>query len=215
LGALGGGTFSVVPGLLPLTVSDIILKEKIMSHCVFYKSALAGLLLFGSPFLVQAQTVSTSTPGSSVTTGIVGVTSTQTARLNVLNLQPVIPGVAATACPATLEFYDDSGAQLKQLAVTNISPATAASLVFKPAIPSTAARAQIRAVVFTPSPSVANPGANPSSTPTPTPFIPVRAGCSMMASLEIIDDATGATHTFTTDLRAMPSFTVFPMMAAR
>jgi hypothetical protein len=179
----------------------------------FHESALAGLLLFGSQFLTQAQTVSSSTPGMVITTGIVGVTSTQTARLNVLNLQPVIPGVAAVACPATLEFYDDTGAQLKQLAVTNIAPANAASLVFKPAIPPAAvgARAQIRAVVFTPAPTVANPG----SGPTPMPAMPVRAGCNTMASLEIIDDATGVTHTFTTDLRSMAFYSIFPMMAGR
>ena len=184
-----------------------------MLYFAVRKSVLAGLLLFGSQFLAQAQTVSTSTPGVATTTGIVGVTSTQTARLNVLNLQPVIPGVAAVLCPATLEFYDDTGAQLKQLALTNISPANAASLVFKPAISSTAvgARAQIRAVVFTPSPSVANPG----SGPMPMPFMPVRAGCNVMASLEIIDDATGATHSFTTDLRAMPFYSVFTMTPGR
>jgi hypothetical protein len=177
------------------------------------KSALAGVLLFGSQFLAQAQTVSSNTPGFVVTTGIVGVTSTQTARLNVLNLQPVIPGVAAVACPATLEFYDDTGAQLKQLALTNISPANAASLVFKPAIPSTAvgARAQIRAVVFTPAPTVPNPG----SGPMPMPAMPVRAGCNVMTSLEIIDDATGATRTFTTDLRSMAFYGIFSMMAGR
>jgi hypothetical protein len=179
----------------------------------FHKSALAVLLLFGSQFLTQAQTVSSSTPGMVITTGIVGVTSTQTARLNVLNLQPVTPGVAAVACPATLEFYDDTGAQLKQLAVTNIAPANAASLVLKPAISSTAvgARAQIRAVLFTPATAVANPG----SGPTPMPAMLVRAGCNFMASLEIIDDATGVTHTFTTDLRSMAFYNIFPMMAGR
>jgi hypothetical protein len=183
-----------------------------MLRLVFHKIAPAGLLLFGAQFLAQAQTVSSSTPGSVMTTGIVGVTSTQTARLNVLNLQPVIPGVAAIACPATLEFYDDTGAQLKQFAVTNISPASAASLVFKPTVPSTAAgaRAQIRAVVLTPSTSISNPGTGPMS----PPFFPMSAGCNVMASLEIIDDSTGATSTFTADLRAMPAFRIFPMMSA-
>ena len=104
----------------------------------FHKSALAGLLLFGGQFFAQAQTVSSGTPGVVVTTGIVGVTSTQTARLNVLNLQPVTPGVTAAVCPATLEFYDATGALLKQLAVTNILPGAAASLAFKPAVASTA-----------------------------------------------------------------------------
>jgi hypothetical protein len=187
-----------------------------MSRCAFRKGALAGLILSGGQFLAQAQTVSSTTPGVVITTGIVGVTSTQTARLNVLNLQPVIPGVAAVACPATLEFYDDTGAQLKQLVLTNISPASAASLVFKPAIPSTAvgARAQVRAVVFTPSTAAMNPGTGSGS--TPMPFMPVRAGCSVMASLEIVDDATGVTHTFTTDLRSMMSvYGIFSVTAGR
>jgi hypothetical protein len=166
------------------------------------------MLFFGSHFPGKAQTSSVSTTGTSSTTGIVGVTSTQTARLNVLNLQPVIPGVTAVMCPATLEFYDDTGALLKQLAVTNISPATAANLVFKPAVPSTAvgARAQIRAVVVTPSISVVYPGTEP-----PTPSMPVIRGCSVMASLEIIDDATGTTHTITTDLRSMPAYSILPL----
>src|SRR5689334_6262205 len=107
-----------------------------MSRLMFRPSTVAGLFLFQLVLVTQAQTL--STPESAVTTGPVGVTSTQTARLNVLNLQPVIPGVAAILCPATLEFYDDTGALLKQLAVTNISPATAASLVFKPPVPSAA-----------------------------------------------------------------------------
>ena len=181
----------------------------------FHKSALAGLLLFGSQFLTQAQTVSSTTPEFAMTTGIVGVTSTQTARLNVLNLHPVIPGVAAVACPATLEFYDDTGALLKQLVVTNISPANAVSLVFKPTVPSTVvgARAQIRAVVLTPSTAVMNPGTG--SGPVSPPLMPISLGCSVMPSLEIIDDSTGVTHTFTTDLRSMAFFSVFPMMAAR
>jgi hypothetical protein len=181
-----------------------------MSCFAFHPNGLAGLLLFGSQFIAQAQSISTSIPGSAVTTGIVGVSSTQTARLNVLNPQPVIPGVTAVLCPATLEIYDDTGALLKQLVVTNISPATAASLVFKPPVPSTAvnARAQIRAVVLTPSNFVVN------SDPPSTPIIPVSIGCNVMPSLEIIDDSTGDTHTFTTDLRAISAYRPLPLMGA-
>ncbi len=170
------------------------------------------LLLIVSPFVAPAQTIPSGTSGITVTTGIVGVAGTQTARLNVMNLQPVIPGVAAVLCPATLEFYDDTGALLKQLAVTNIAPATAASLVLKPAAPTAApnARAQIRAAVVTTQTFVVNPGGSP-----PTPAIPVIRGCNVMASLEIIDDSTGATHILTTDLRAMPAFNILPMMTPR
>ena len=183
-----------------------------MSRFAFHKSALVGLLLSGSQFLAQAQTISSATPGLTVTTGIVGVTSTQTAQLNVLNLRPVIPGVTAVACPATLEFYDDTGALLKQVAVANILPATAASLVFKPPVPSAAAnaRAQIRAVVFTPSIDV-----SPVAVSTSTPIVPVGISCNVMASLEITDDSTGATHAFTTDLREMSPFRALPVSAAR
>ena len=178
-----------------------------MSRFAIHMGTLAGLLLSGS-HLIQAQTSTVGVTGIASTTGIVGVTSTQTARLNVLNLQPVIPGVTAVICPATLEFYDDSGALLKQLAVTNISPATAANLVFKPPVPSTAlgARAQIRAVVVTPTNFVVNPG-----TGTPTPILPVSRACNVMASLEITDDATGATHIFTTDLRSLPAYGILSM----
>jgi len=175
-------------------------------------SFLNSVLLLGLPFLSPAQTISSTTPGITVTTGIVGVAGTQTARLNVMNLQPVIPGVAAVLCPATLEFYDDTGALLKQISVTNIAPATAASLVFKPAVAAAApnARAQIRAAIFTPQTFIVNPGGSP-----PTPAVPFIRGCTVMASLEIIDDSTGATHIVTTDLRAMPAFSVLTMTTPR
>lgn len=183
-----------------------------MTRIAFYEGWLAGLLLFGAQIPAWAQTISGSTPETAVTTGIVGVTSGQTAQLNVLNLQPVIPGVTAVACPATLEFYDATGALLKQLALSNISPANAASLAFKPVTPSAAAnaRAQIRAVVVTPATSAMNPFSRPTLT-----AIPVNIGCSVMASLEIIDDSTGDTSTFTTDLRSMPSYVPVAQPAAQ
>jgi hypothetical protein len=179
-----------------------------MSRFPVDSSLCAVLLLAAIPCLAQAQTVNSANPGANQTTAIVGVTASQTARLNVLNLQPVIPGVTAILCPATLEFYDDSGAQLKQLVVTNISPATAASLVFKPTVPSTSttARAQIRGVVFTPASVTTTTGG-----PGTVSFFPISLGCNLMTSLEIIDDATGATHFLTTDLRSMPSFTAMPL----
>lgn len=183
-----------------------------MPRLRFHSMVLAGLLLSGFEFPAHSQTISSSTPGSALTTGMVGVTNAQTAQLNALNLQPVIPGVTAVACPATLEFYDDTGALLKQLAVTNISPSTAVSLAFKPIVPATATngRAPIRAVIFMPSTGATNTG---SGSPM-MPVVPVSIGCNIMASLEIIDDATGETHTFTTDLRAMAVYRVLPLSVA-
>jgi hypothetical protein len=173
-----------------------------MSYSAFHRSAFAGFLLVASQFSAPAQTAS-AVPSTTITTGIVGVTGTQTARLNVLNLQPVIPGVTAVACPATLEFFDDTGALLKQQAVASISPGAAVSLVFKPPVPTAVnnPRAQIRAVVVTP--SVA---ATTGAAPAPIPVTFLNPGCNVMASLEIFDDATGATQLLTTDLRSMPGY---------
>ena len=183
-----------------------------MTRVAFCTSALAGLLLSGSQFLAQAQVIPVTNPGSAVTSGIVGVTNSQTARLNVLNLQPVIAGVAAVACPATLEFYNDAGKLLLQSAVTNISPAKAISLVFPPpatTVTASAARTLIRAVVTTPSNILMSPSTG-STSPT---VMPVALGCNVMASLEIIDNSTGATHTFTTDFRPVVSTNIVPLAA--
>jgi hypothetical protein len=177
-----------------------------MSCFRFPASVASGLVLFLSAFFLEAQPVSSSNPSLSVTSGMIGVSSTQTARLNVLNLEPVIPGVTPVACPATLEFYDDTGALLKQESVSNIPPATAANLVFKPTVASTAvnARAQLRAVVVTPS---------VSTTPTPvssgsTSVMPVAPACTLLSSYEVMDDATGDTQSVTTDFRPMPGLLV-------
>src|SRR5262249_32396103 len=106
----------------------------------------------------------------------------------------------------TLSFYDDTGALLKQLPLDNISPATAASLTWKP---TTSGRSQIRAVVFTPANGIANTGSD-----TPPPAVPLVAGCSVLASLEIIKAAPGETHAFPTDLRIMSGFRLLPVLAS-
>jgi hypothetical protein len=74
-----------------------------------------------------------------------------------------------------------------------------------------AQRAQIRAVVVTPPSSIANPVSGTMS----TTVIPVNIACTVMASLEIMDDSTGVTSIFTTDLRPMPAFRLVAQPAAR
>ncbi len=99
------------------------------------------------------------------------------------------------------------------MTVTNISPATAANLVFKPTVPSTAvnSRAQLRAVVFTPF---------ATTTPTPvasgsTTVIPAGPVCTFLSSFEVMDDATGNTQSLTTDFRAMSPYFAQPVAALR
>jgi hypothetical protein len=178
-----------------------------MSYRFFGRIAVVGLALCGFEWASYAQTVSATAPGVNKTSGIVGVTGGQTLQLNVLNLEPVIPGVTAVACPATLEIFDNSGALLKSMPVTNIPPASAASLVFKPAVPTTSAmaRALVRGVVFVPANNV-TPPPSPTSIPPGTSIVSLSVAvplCNVMASFEVIDDATGETHSFTTDFRAM------------
>ena len=176
-----------------------------MSCFPFHKSALMGLLLFGVPLLSQAQTTSTTTPSITVTSGIVGVNSAQSARLNVLNMQPQITGVTAPACPVTLELYDDSGNLLKQMPVTTVPPGAAVNLVFKPTVSGTAAnaRAQIRAVVVTPVPTI-----TPVVVSGGTTAIPAIPACTLLPSLEITNDTSGMTQILTTDFRVTPTYII-------
>jgi hypothetical protein len=178
-----------------------------MSFFAIRQTTLAVLLLVGSQLYLQAQSTSSGTTELTTTSAIVGVSSTQSVRLNVLNLQPVVSGVTAVACPVTLEFYDDSGALLKQTSFTTVSPSTAVNLVFKPTVSSTAAnaRAQVRAVVLSPIPTV-TPVIS-SGTSTVTIAAP---SCSLFSSFEVTDDATGNTQVLTSDFRGMPSIVVVP-----
>jgi hypothetical protein len=136
-----------------------------------------------------------------MTSAIVGVSSTQSVRLNLLNLQPVLPGVTALVCPATLAFYDDSGALLKQMSFSTVAPAAAINLSFKPTVSSTAAngRAQLRALVITPIPQTPMTISGPTSILIPVPV------CSLFASFEVTDDATGISQILTTDFRPVRS----------
>ncbi len=181
-----------------------------MSRPAISRSVFLALLLLGCPAIAYAQTVSVVNPGTTMTSGIVGITSTQTARLNVVNLQQVIPGIAAVACPATLEFYDEAGNQLKQFAVANISPSTGATFAFKPVMTTSASpvnRFQLRAVVATAPLNILNPLSNTNA----IAVMPSLLGCNLMASLEISDDATGVTHIITTDFRMMTYYSAMPM----
>ncbi len=181
-----------------------------MSGFRFHSRAVAGLLLFGCPFFSPAQTASTQT-SITVTSGMVGVNSGQSVRLNVLNLQPVVTGVTAVVCPATLEIYNDSGAQLTQMQITDIPPANAANLVYKPVVPATPAnaRVEIRAVVVTPTPT-----AIPVATPGSPIVMATVTACSLMPSLEITNDANGSTQVVTTDFRTTPLFGVVTPVAS-
>ena len=122
----------------------------------FYWAALA-CASFGTNVMAQPSSpVSTAIPVSiqqTITTGMVGFTSNQSARLSVLNVNP-IPATANARpnCTVELQFFDPQNHSLKESLVPNFAPQTAASLDLtraEDAAPPVASqlRAQIRGAV--------------------------------------------------------------------
>jgi hypothetical protein len=143
----------------------------------------------------------------SLTTGMVGFTLNQTARLNVLNLNPVSTTTTTTAptnCTVELQFFDDKGSLVKQSVVPNFAPGTATSsdLTRASVTSETASRAEIRGVV------VVNPTPSPVASPAAVGY------CSVMTTLEIFDSTTGSTVALTSDTRATGLGYVMPALGA-
>jgi hypothetical protein len=163
--------------------------------------ALAAILAGGAPAMAQVVSVPpvTTVPPAvvvvqqSFTTGMVGLTLNQTARLNVLNLN-IVPAANTTApvnCNVQMQFFDGKNSLLGQTVVTNFAPETATDFDLKgtAVTSSTASRNEIRGVVTVnpalPTASAVNPGY-----------------CGVMITLEIFDNTTGSTVALTSDTRA-------------
>jgi hypothetical protein len=168
-----------------------------MRNAFLFAILVCGSLASAQPAIFQ-QTQTT-------TTGMIGFTTNQTARLNVLNLTAVPTGATVPSpspCAVELRFVDPQNNQLSQTAVANLAPGTATSFDLpRSAVTSqTTPRAEIRGVV------VVNPAANPYATPVAVGF------CSVMATLEIMD-ATGSTIAVTSDTRTVGTFVAVPLAA--
>jgi hypothetical protein len=155
-------------------------------------STVLGTAVFGLPLLAQTATVTQQT----MTTGMVGLSYNQTARLNVLNLNPVVSTTPAPAnCNVELEFVDASNVVQKSAVALNFAPQKATSLDFpgKAIISSTAMqRTEIRGVV------VINP-------PIPIAISLAPGPCTVKVTLEIFDNISGATTVVTSDTSTVPS----------
>jgi len=179
-------------------------------------SVLLALLI--SAGLTTAQTTTTPTFESAVTTGIMGFTpSSQTAQLNVLNTGGLFAVAATTAttttataaaCPVELQFLDAQGTVRKSMQVANLAPGTAASLTFTLSdLPAGTVvfRLGIRGVVKT-NPIVSGPIPAGSGT-----MIPAFSFCSIMPTLELFDTSTGVTQMFTSDTRPFGTPVAVPL----
>jgi hypothetical protein len=175
-------------------------------------SAVLALLL--SAGLAAAQTSTTPSYESTVTTGIVGwALASQTAQLTVLNSGAAliaVPGsssTTATTCPVELAFYDAQNNLLKSTQVANVAPGTASSLTLKLADLTTAPtglRIDIRGVVKS------NPLTTGSGTAS-LPNIPLFSVCSLVTTMELFDNTTGVTQVLTSDTRAVATLIALPL----
>lgn len=165
------------------------------------------LVLIISAGLATAQTT-TPTFESAVTTGLVGFApSTQTAQLNVLNLANPLASTTTNTCPTDLEFHDAQNNVLKSLQVSNVPAGTAVSLTFRLSdLPAGTVvfRTDIRGVVKS-NPIVTGPIA--AGTATLIPF----STCAFLTTLELFDNTTGVTQTFTSDTRPFATPLAVPL----
>jgi hypothetical protein len=144
-------------------------------------------------------------PQQTFTTGMVGFTTNQTARLNVFNLNPTDAVPIATNCTVEPAFYGPqtasstpstayplNGPTLGQSFVTNFAPgaSTVLDLPRASVTSQTAAHAQIRAAV------IVNPGEVPASISASA----TNGYCNVFITLEIFD-STGSTVFLTSDTR--------------
>ncbi len=172
-----------------------------MKHQYLFGTALAAIFACGQLALAQPSAVPTN---QTSTTGMVGFTTNQTARLNVLNLNPVTTASAtptAANCTVELRIFDAQNNMVNQSVVPAFVPGTATFLDLQRATVTsqTSPRAEIRGVVVV----------NPAPTPVGSPFPP--GFCFVMGTLEIIDDSTGSTVVLTSDTRVVGMPLVMPL----
>jgi len=172
----------------------------------FYAFLIAAPLL-AQPITLPGGSIPTPfvIPQQTFTTGMVGFTTNQTARLNVFNLNSTQTPSTAANCTVELAFYGPqapatssttaiplNGPILSQSFVTNFGPGASTFLDLPRAsvTSETAARAQIRAAVMV----------NPSEVPASISSTATNGYCNVFITLEVFD-STGSTVFLTSDTR--------------
>ncbi len=168
---------------------------------------LAGFFAFAAQSMAQPAVI-VEPLTNTVTTGMIGLATNQTARLSVLNLNSATSTTPTTMnnCTVELQFFDGQNNSLKQTIVPNFAPQTATILdLTRAAITTqTGNRAEIRGVVTV----------NPASTPVATPNAP--GYCAVFTTLQIFDETTGSTIVLTSDTRVSNAGpVVIPLIVAR
>ena len=171
----------------------------------FRCAVLAAAALAHTP-LSQAQTLPaplhpTLATSSYVAFGMAGIVSGQTARVNALNLAAGGPLVAGGSCQVTVAFLDESG---KTLATQTLSAGEGQSVHFD--LPGSEAGAVAAAGPVEIRATVSAVFTITSNTATSSP-----ASCVIVPTMEIFNQATGATVTHLETTHALA--TVVPLTA--
>jgi hypothetical protein len=116
-------------------------------------------------------------PSVQFSSGMAGLASGQTARLNVVNIGPTTS--SPIPCVLVLAFVDSDGKILKQM-VASVAPGKAAFLDLVASTSVWGARLEIRGV-----------GYNPLLSPVAT--VPQPVSCNLVPTLELFDTGTGKT----------------------
>lgn len=177
---------------------------------------LAALLLSGAA--LRAQIVSFPNFAPAVTTGAVGLAASQTAQLNVVNLNvaSTTSTTPTTPCQVQLEFWDSQGKMVKSLAISNLAPGATGSLQIKLLDVTTNTspiRTEVRGVVRRTTTTPPPTGVSTTPTPTPQPITFIPLSCSVATTLEIFDSTSGVTQALTSDLHTLEDFTAIPFLA--
>jgi hypothetical protein len=183
-----------------------------MKSTGLFSLTLAGFFAFAAQSMAQnaivAEPMAMVQPA--VTTGMAGLTTNQTARLSVLNLNSTSITTATLTppinCTVELQFFYAQNKSLKQAVVPNFAPQTATTLDLKRSeiTTQTANRAEIRGQI----------NVNPTSTPVANPTVP--GYCTIFTTLQIFDETTGSTVVLTSDTRVTNAGPfVIPLIAQR
>lgn len=168
----------------------------------------AGALVAGFSPAVRAQTTTSPIPiTQTMSSGIVGVATSQTARLNAY--YPGLPAPYATGalCSAQVSFTDDEGKVLATMPIT-VKPGQSVAVDFVPTAGQLSAangRLELRASVSVPLPGPVMSG---MTTTMPAIAMPVTF-CSLSPTLEIFDNDTMKTRVLVADFR----LSGFPILA--
>jgi hypothetical protein len=183
-----------------------------LRHLSIRRGVPVGWLFACAQLTAQTSTTPiTPTFATAVSTGMVGLAATQTAQLNVVNLTTTSSTITVSfPCEVQLEFWDSTGKMLKSLPIASLAPGTAGSLQIKlPDVTSNTSplRTEIRGVLRSnPLPASGQEG----------PVLPsvLPASCTIATTLEVFDNATGVTQSLTSDLHAMQTIGVVPVVMA-